>query len=357
MKKLGLVTFSNTYDNYGQMLQTLATIEFFKHRGYDVYLLRQKLPLINWLKRKTHRILKALGLEAKTDFDKWRKATMAELERHPREFELFREKHFNLLRIKSKDVKKQHFDLVVAGSDQIWATLDEFMFMNFGSEVPRVSIAPGVGLQNYNTNQLNRIYGYIKDYRFITVREEAGRLMCEKIGLKADVVLDPTFLCDSSCYDRYAEDMHIQEDYILVYMLGAKSALELDVIYQFAKTNNLAVKYVASQGRMDNYEKIYATLPQWLYLLKHAKYVVTNSFHGMALSIIYKKLFLSLPIVSSTKAMNDRIEHLADVFELKERLYSDDMNVLFKPLDVDKIDTAVKNNKQYIESLLDKEGF
>lgn len=357
MKKLGLVTFSNTYDNYGQMLQTLATIEFFKHRGYEVYLLRQRLPFIKLLKRKAHRVLKALGIERKTDFDKWRKATMAELEQHPREFETFRKKHFNLLEIKSQDVAKQHFELVVAGSDQIWATLDEFMFMNFGSDVPRISIAPGVGLQNYNAEQLSKIWGYLQGYRFITVREETGRAMCRKMGLEANVILDPTFLCDTSCYDQYAEEMHITEDYVLVYMLGAKAALELTDIYKFAKANNLSVKYVASQGRMDSYEKIYATLPQWLYLLKHARYVITNSFHGMALSIIYRKQFLSLPIISSTKAMNDRIEHLAEVFDLKKRLYDGDMNVLLEPLDCEKIDIAIDKNKQFVEHLLETNGF
>lgn len=41
MAKIGIITFSQTLDNYGQVLQYLAIQEYLESRGHQVNLVRQ----------------------------------------------------------------------------------------------------------------------------------------------------------------------------------------------------------------------------------------------------------------------------------------------------------------------------
>ena len=358
MKRLGLVTYSNTLNNYGQMLQTLATIEFFRKRGYEVSLLRERLSFLSSIKRRigkmVHTILRSCGIEKMNDFQKWWKVSIAEHKQHPRYFENFRNEYFNLKSLTKNQIKKENFDVLVAGSDQIWSELNPYMYLYFKTtDVKKISIAPGIGITSYNDDQINLIREYLKDYSFITVRENAGKEMCHRAGREAEIILDPTFLLSSLEYDLFAEDMKIKDDYLFLYMLGADTALQMDAIYDYAKVNNLRVVYVASQGRFDEREKLFATVPQWLYLMKNAKYVITNSFHGMALSIIYNKKFLVLPITGKTKKMNDRIENLADIFSLQQQIYNGDISAVCNEIDYNRINDIIRDNKDHINQMLD----
>lgn len=41
--------------------------------------------------------------------------------------------------------------------------------------------------------------------------------------------------------------------------------------------------------RADEFDKLYPSVNEWLGYIKDAKYVITNSFHGMAFSIVFEK--------------------------------------------------------------------
>ena len=55
---------------------------------------------------------------------------------------------------------------------------------------------------------------------------------------------------------------------------------------------------------------------EWLYLLHHARYVVTNSFHGTAFSINFRKDFY----VEFSSATNSRLEHITNMLGLCSRI-------------------------------------
>ena len=72
----------------------------------------------------------------------------------------------------------------------------------------------------------------------------------------------------------------------------------------------MEVKYVSSQGRVDSFKKEYPTIEDWIQLIENAKYVITNSFHGMAFSIIMNAPFIVIPLAGSFVRMNGRISLL-----------------------------------------------
>ena len=130
-------------------------------------------------------------------------------------------------------------------------------------------------------------------------------------------------------------------------------AINLNSIYEFAQREGLKVKYVASQGREDDFPKVWATIPEWIALLANAKYVFTNSFHGMALSCIFSKQFLVFPIVGEMKGMNERIFNIAQKFNCKDRIFTGGLEQVKQPVDYNFVQTTIEDNRNVVNRLLE----
>ena len=193
-------------------------------------------------------------------------------------------------------------------------------------------------------------------FDFVTTREASGVKMCNNAGyFEASQVLDPTFLISEEGYKKYEKNFNPTKDYIFVYLLGADIDLSIDEIYDFANSKGLDVIYVASQGRKDDYEKTWATIPEWLGLIKSAKYVITNSFHGTALSIIYHKPFAVLPIVVELSRMNERVTEILRRFNLSGRLIATkDLSILNNPIDFSTSEMEIEQNREKLDKLMCK---
>lgn len=358
MAKIGVITFSQTLDNYGQVLQYLAIQEYLEGRGHQVNLIRQYYHS-NVLKRIARKIKKAFRKKRKvvknrTTFDKWSECTAKNEALHPRGFETFRKNNCNIYNLQLPAYQK-HFDAFVVGSDQIWSSTSPFCYLNFAKygEV-KFTLAPSIGKMMVDEHVISMIKDWLHDFKFITCREQSAVNMCRKAGRDdAQLVLDPTFLISKDLYLKYASPTKKECEYIFVYLLGADISVEISAIFDFAKKEGLAVKYVASQGRKDDYPKEWATIPEWLSLLANAKYVFTNSFHGMALSCIFQKQFLVFPIVGEMKGMNERIYNIANEFKCEDRLFSKYLEEVKKPIDYDYILSKIESNRKILNSLLD----
>ncbi len=369
MANIGVVTFSNTYDNYGQVLQFIATKEYLAGRGHNVFLLReeQKMKSIffSWLRKKKehlHSFIRKVSGDKREDsnliFEQWAKIVKKNEKLHPRHFEEYRRTHFQIVDNSKKQLQVHNIDCLCIGSDQIWSFVSDFSFLGFGTDsMKRISIAPSMGLVSMNEEKKVQIGHYLKRFNFITTREKSGEKLCHEIGfMDAKRILDPTLLIDATIYDKYASE-YSENGYLFVYLLGAESSINIDDIISFANSHNLSIKYVASQGRTDYYaDKIFATVPEWIGLMKKARYVITNSFHGMALSVIYRKQFLVLPVIGPTSKMNERLYDFTETLGLSDRIYRKDLSEIFERIDYKKAETEISANKYILDGLMDKEG-
>ncbi len=363
MAKIGVITFSDTTDNYGQVLQYLAIHEYLKQRGHEPFLLRyksKKSPIIRRILSKMyHAVIKPTKKapvkksELMELYDRWTEWSKRNDNLHPRHFEEFRRKYFNIKTINGYDDPYiNNLDAYAIGSDQIWSYVDTWNFLGFVPKGKKLfSIAPSTGNKTFSQEMLQKARGYLNRFSFVTCREKSGLEFCKKAGYnKAIQVLDPTFLIEKEKYNNYILNNETSKPYIFVYLLGAECEVSVDRIYEFAQKHNLEVKYVASQGREDSYEKIWATVPEWITLMKCASYVITNSYHGMALSIIYHKQFLVLPVIGSTSFMNERIFSLADTLGLNDRIYVESLEALFNAINYTKADSTIYTNKELLNN-------
>ena len=110
--------------------------------------------------------------------------------------------------------------------------------------------------------------------------------------------------------------------------------------------------YVESQGRDEKCSKIFPTVEEWLGLVSNASYVITNSFHGMAFSIIYHKPFLVFPLVGLMEGMNGRVVDLSKTLSLENRVYDGNMDILFEPISWMQTDEVIAHNKDILTTLI-----
>lgn len=363
-KKIGIVTFNSTKDNYGQVLQYLATQIYLEKRGHDVFLYETKGHRRYSLIKVYRKIRKILGIkkqlpisleedyEKQIIFQKWANLTNKYDQEHPRYFMEFRNTHFHQKQCYYEDLKGVY--ALGIGSDQTFTCVNENYFLHhLPRGIKRFSLAASAGHKTFTQSEIDYIAPALHKFDFITVRESNGLELCKRCGMNdAKIVLDPTFLIDADTYNQIAGDSINKHPYILLYLLGGEIDMQVSKVYKWAKERNLNVIYIPSQGREDEYEKCFATIEEWLAYIRDAEYIFTNSFHGMSLALIYHKQFLTFPLTGIMKGMNGRIYNLAKQMGVEEHISNSDLTCVQKPINWTIVEKAIQNNQKIVNDLL-----
>lgn len=210
----------------------------------------------------------------------------------------------------------------VVGSDQVWRASYNYhelptMFLEFArnfKNIKRISYAASFGLDNVrevDSGMLRRCKKLLQKFDAVSVREDSGVDICRNdFCVDAVHLLDPTLLLDKADYEKVIAGEGISEsgsgmNIVAAYILdeSPKKSEALKIVSDFfaAGTQNLKEK----------------TVPGWLRGFAEAKFVVTDSFHGMVFSIIFNKPFVAVGNVSRGMA---RFTSLLKIFGLGERL-------------------------------------
>lgn len=226
----------------------------------------------------------------------------------------------------------KRYRTIICGSDQVWnpdiTAGDMSYFLDFcGEETRRVAYAPSFGITDFSENFKNNIHLELMRFHALSVREAPGQKVVEELtGQDVSLVCDPTFLI--SAEDWYSlECCHpaAKEPYIFYYTIRSSARL-WNQCRTFAKEKGLKIVVVGGNRLKQWKEKdkniIYAVdigPKEWLYLVHHAQYVVTNSFHGTAFAVNFHKDFY-LELSSFT---NSRLHQIVDALGLGDRIIGD----------------------------------
>lgn len=341
---IGIVTCWKPDDNYGTQIQCFALQTYLRSLGHNAYLIRYsrnndliKIPVTQ---RKLYNIFNPVKVVKILYVTLLSKKIKKEGELYDRDAPAFREKYLKQSReypnINALKTDPPEADIYIVGSDQVWninyRQVNNLMahFLDFGDEkTKRISYAAsfGFGLDRLSDGYINAVFPLLKRFNGISVREESGCEICKKIGINnVEQVCDPTFLIRPEQYLDYFKNENIvlpNEDYIFVYNLSSTSELNIDNIEKWADTNNYKVIYVTGHGRADKVEKCYPTIPEWVYLIANARFVITNSFHGAVFSLMFHKELAVYPITGSSFGNpNSRLETLE--FLAGKKIIADD---------------------------------
>ena len=199
-------------------------------------------------------------------------------------------------------------DSFVVGSDQVWTAdairlLGHYFFLDFVSDdKKKVAYAPSWGREEFvsDIETIKKTQYFLKQFNSISVRESSGVKLCKDIfNVDAVRVLDPVFLMDIKEYEKIASNSNkTEKNFIFAYVLDYNNEKN-EIIDKISKTLNAKVIKVTDARRViyakDDIPKDYnvsVTVEDWVYYFKNAKYVFTDSHHGLAMAIIFKKQFL-----------------------------------------------------------------
>ncbi len=199
-----------------------------------------------------------------------------------------------------------NYDCVIVESDVVWAKLagsfnkDFFLNCNSMKEMRRIAYGPDIGDLDANEENLRELQELLKGVEHISCRGTAPLNVLEQCtDKKIQPVLDPTLLIGRHEYDSIASDRLIDEPYVLYYYIENNPDMRRQA-QEFAKKNNLKLVELTSRLSKNN---IFRTgeinysfgIQEFVSLIKYSECVFTDSFHGICVSIQYKKNFYAYP--------------------------------------------------------------
>jgi polysaccharide pyruvyl transferase WcaK-like protein len=188
----------------------------------------------------------------------------------------------------------------------------------------RISYAASIGKSFINESLLEDFSRCLKKFDAISVREKSAAALIKSLTEKdVSSVLDPTLLLIREQWAPLCADVDINVPYLLVYSIGDESSpIFKRLVEQVAQRRGLRV---ITFHKRKHYRNEMRRVPnagprEFLGLFSKATFVVTNSFHGTAFSIIFKKPFFC--VRSDNK--NSRQRDLLNALDIGDRLVVDD---------------------------------
>lgn len=336
MKKVGIFTYHFS-DNYGALLQAYALRQWLCNRGLDADFVNYHPAYVEeggaliqpWRLSMLRRNLVNLYLRV----THIRNKTFGDKQQRDR-FKNFRCEVLGVSAPRFRtagelEEEMQRYDVLICGSDQIWNPspqrgLDPVYFLNIpGSDhAYKIAYAPSFGrheIEKEHHAELAKLVGAMDG---ISVREASGLEILAHAGIvrpDVHVVPDPTILLGD--FSGLIGRSPPIDNHVFCYALRTDQVIR-DVAMSAAKA--LDAEVISPRSGHQRWKGIgHGISPgpiEWLQKLSSAQLIVSNSFHGVALSIVLNRPFIAVALPGKKARMNARIENLLNVTGLAERL-------------------------------------
>lgn len=335
-KKVAILTQAPLGTNYGNSAQAYALQTVLRKAGFEPTVLDR---VRNDIYNVTHWSLRQFKNEILNFIDKKHRLTPRVYHEIFKDHFLFVHQYINLSEqlYTAEDLKKHfkenQYDAIIVGSDQTWRPAyspniyNYFLdFLENDDRIMKLAYATSFGTSDweFTDDETKRCAQLVQQFDAVSVREESAVEMTQKYLNKESVwVLDPTMLLEKADYQKLIDGRRRPErtgiySYILdeteeisAFIESAQQVLEMDHFTNQPKIRN---KKKTSEN-LEDYR--YPTLEGWLQGFEEADFIITNSFHGTVLSIIFNKPFIT--IVNKERGAS-RFHSLLGLFNLEDRL-------------------------------------
>lgn len=227
-------------------------------------------------------------------------------------------------------------DIFCTGSDQVWNQLydgnrDKTYFLNFVPDnYKKIAYAASFGSNSFDDSDLIEYKNLLKRYNYITVREDSGVDILQKMNITGEQVIDPTLLFTTSQWDEIANSNVNLRDYILIYQLRPNKKFD-EYAKKLAKTKNMKLIRISPLFFQFYKSGKFVYLPDptmFLSYIKNASCLLTDSFHGTCFAISFRTKFIEIlpgrfnarnQSLLKTVRLEDRILHSYDDFSLFDK--------------------------------------
>lgn len=329
-KKVGIITF-HTADNYGAVLQAYALQEYIRrHLKCDVEIIDFNTPI----HEQEHRIFKpAPDIFRLIIYGLFNLVHYFSLKQRIKRFKEFRLKrlHLSSRRYTSEyDFLNniQQYDFYISGSDQVFnpkVRYRDCYYLGFPkNRGKKIAYAPSFGLSAFSQEDTAYIKRMTSDFGLLSCREKNGAdFLSSLLNREIPVVCDPVFLLTKQEWEAHIPRCSENEPFIFVYDLcGGYQDIELAKKVSHALGN---IKIICATTHTRVYYsgvKVFRNMGPFelLSYIRGSECVVTDSFHGTALSLVLEKKVISY---IANKKVSSRIESVAKSLGVENQIIYD----------------------------------
>lgn len=362
--KIGIITFWDSRDNYGQQLQCYALQQYLRNQGHDALVIR-------YIHKNTRQFsLSKFSPQHIVSFIRYRLGKTDSNENVLRDFDSFRknicfsDKIYNgFIDLVSEDWSS--FDAFICGSDQIWSPKsDDELKSYFLKFTPfqklRIAYAPSFGRLSLDEKYQKELSHLLAGFDAISVREDSGTAIVKEAGYEAELVCDPTFLLGAADYSKTFVSEATCDKHAFLYFINWETDADYNSINRYLESNSFSVRLFSTHGFESPWSLYQKQSPQeWLSSLSSARISVINSFHGLVFSIIFHVPFAVCLLKGAQQQMNGRIISLLTKLGLTSRIITETRSVesIFEEdinwQDVDnRLSGFIESSKKYLEQSL-----
>ena len=329
--KVGIITFHNT-SNYGAALQAYATFSALKEQGYDAEIIdysnKYRDKKYSILYRITDQLTAGNLLQAI-------KTMVASPGIYGRNFQFksFYRQFYKVSKNKYRNspqpvIDAKDYDVVIAGSDQIWSYKNNNYDYNFLLEfvpnnIRKISYASSFGLTEIPDQLKHKYKTLLSRMDFISVRERTGvDIVSDLIGKTPYLAIDPVLLHSRKFWSNMASKIKFKPQSYDLYYMNDNSYRNHPI---FANDMNISKFPKVSIGsfKMSDFINITTHIRNhtgpnsFLSYIMNARVVYTTSFHALVFCLIFNVQFYVF--LSGDKGRDSRLLQILTTFNLVDR--------------------------------------
>lgn len=354
--KIGIVTITNNGYNYGNQLQNYAVKRIYEELGCTVKTLynidgsEYQVSLLHRLKNYFFIITKHPSWPERLREEKFRK---------------FGKKYLSYTSPFTFDtvnlILKEKFDYISVGSDQVWNPYFEcnnihlnYLLLSFVEPSKRIAFSASMGITSFPKTMEENFQSELSLFKAISVREFSAQQYLDKIlNKKVCLLIDPTLMLNRKEWMKLSSkpsNFNDRENYILTYFLGEKPKL-LKYDLECLKENNLKVYHFFDKNmpEMITYDPC-----EFIYMISHAKCILTDSFHASVFSFIFGISFYVYERIDNEKNMLSRFDTFLKKFNLQNHYRLNNKKINIEPCDFTEGYELLKLEKEKVKNFLKK---
>lgn len=232
-------------------------------------------------------------------------------------------------------------DLITIGSDQVWNPTivppPDYLMKYNPWKIPAIAYSASIGRHSFEKDWLQEYREGFARLKAIGVREGEAKNLIEKEGFAAEHVVDPTLLVDRNlAWSQFEKKKFTGKKLLVCYFLTENFDVLSQVLAGWAERNDAYVQFFFDHPPLGAFPSSRAGIAKWMQYnrlwrfgrvkgmmsadpkdfvgaFSSADWIVTNSFHGLMFSVIFKKnVRVVRPSSVIRKDMSSRIDEFAN---------------------------------------------
>lgn len=298
--------------NYGNRLQNYAVEQLLKKYGFQPEsIIVTNHTIIKPVQQKLKRMHSMIFGNRAAKIEAQRQELFSRFNRYLNVI------YYNYNRLGEIDDK---YCKALVGSDQVWNprfNSNNIFLLSFTNK--KICLSPSFGINDVNSLDKEQYRNALMEFRHLSVREESGAdIIHELTGRRAEILVDPTMAIEPLQWESLEiKPKNFSADkFIFSYTLGELTDSRKIVVEQAQRHFNCEHIEIFD----DLKENKYVIGPcEFLWLIHHAEFVITDSFHASVFSILFEKNFITIPRYDKSVSMYDRISTLLKKFSLESQ--------------------------------------